>query len=108
MSSRKSKRSRQSRRLRRSNKANWVAHVMETSDALDLEPGVFLKSSPRAIAVSLKTSADASRRRKGTSYQSAMSMISFHLNRGGRNIPPERRKILEQAKVELRKLYGRE
>lgn len=80
---------------------------METSDALDLEPGVFKLRSPRAIAASLKRSADRSRRRKSEPYRSAMSMLTFYVNRGGKNLPDSRRRTLEKAKVELRRLYGR-
>ena len=80
---------------------------MQTSDALDLEPGVFTKRSPRAIALSLKRSAESSRRRKSDPYRSAMSMLSFHINRAGRNLSPERRRILDRAKQELRAAFGR-
>jgi hypothetical protein len=85
----------------------WSAHVMETSNALDLEPGVFKKTSARAIATSLKRSADESRRRKADPFRSAMSMLTFFLNRGGRGLSAERRRVLEHAKDELRELYGR-
>ncbi len=80
---------------------------MQKSDALDLEPGVFTKSSPRAIARSLKRSAESSQRRKSEPFRSAMSMLSFHINRAGRSLSPERRRVLEQAKEELRTLFGR-
>ena len=85
----------------------WSHHVMETSDALDLDPGVFTRDDPRDIAKSLKRSAERSRRRKATSFRSAMSMLVFHINRGGRNIPAAQRKRLEAAKDELRELFGR-
>jgi hypothetical protein len=85
----------------------WSARVMKTSNALDLEPGVFSQRSPRAIAASLKRSALASRRRKAEPFQSAMSMLNFHINRSGRSLGAERRRVLERAKVELRKLFGR-
>jgi hypothetical protein len=81
--------------------------VTATSDALDLEPGVFKKASPRAVAQSLKRSAEQSRRRKADPYRSAMSMLTFFINRAGHHLSPERRRILEQAKDELRALYGR-
>lgn len=80
---------------------------MQSSDALDLEPGVFTKQSPRAIALSLKRSAEASRRRKSDPFRSAMSMLTFHINRGGRGLSPERRRVLGEAKRELRTLFGR-
>ncbi|MGZ3499019.1 MAG: DUF3175 domain-containing protein [Vulcanimicrobiaceae bacterium] len=85
----------------------WSHEVMEHSNALDLESGVFTKSSARAIALSLKRSADASKRRKGTPFQSAMSMLNFFINRAGKHLPASRLKVLEAAKDELRKLYGR-
>jgi hypothetical protein len=85
----------------------WSAEVMKRSDALDLEPGVFTQRSPRQIAASLKRSAMRSRRRKGTPYQSAMSMLSFHINRGGKGLNPAQKSRLERAKAELRKLFGK-
>jgi hypothetical protein len=81
--------------------------VTERSNALDLEQGVFMRASPRAIAESLRRSAEQSRRRKGTPYQSAMSMLTFYINRAGRILDPARRRTLEQAKDELRRMYGR-
>lgn len=80
---------------------------MQTSDALDLEAGVFTKRSPRAIALSLKRSAESSRRRKAEPYRSAMSMLSFHINRSGKSLSPERRRVLDRAKQELRAAFGR-
>ena len=80
---------------------------MKTSNALDLEPGVFTRRSAREVAASLKRSALASDRRKSEPYRSAMSMLNFHLNRSGRGLTPERRRVLERAKVELRRLFGR-
>jgi hypothetical protein len=85
----------------------WSQRVTETSSALSLEPGVFAQSDPRKIAESLKRSADSSRRRKGTSFQSAMSMLNFYINRAGRSLPAATRARLEKAKAELRNLYGR-
>jgi hypothetical protein len=85
----------------------WSQRVMETSDALDLERDVFTKGDPRAIARSLKNSAERSRRRKSDPYRSAMSMLTFYINRAGKNLPKERRSRLEAAKDELRKLYGK-
>lgn len=80
---------------------------MQKSDALDLESGVFTKRSPRAIALSLKRSAEASGRRKSEPYRSAMSMLSFHINRAGKSLSPERRRVLNEAKQELREVFGR-
>jgi len=86
----------------------WSARVMRTSNALDLEPGVFTGKDPRAIARSLKRSAERSRRRKSEPFRSAMSMLTFHINRGGKGMSASQRRVLERAKDELRKLYGRE
>jgi len=77
-----------------------------TSNALDLEPKVFAISTPRKVALSLKRSAERSRRRKGTAFQSAMSMLTFYVNRAGKNLPAERKRLLRRAKTELRRLYG--
>lgn len=85
----------------------WSQRATETSNALDLESGVFTKSSPRAIARSLKRSAERSTCRKAGAYQSAMSMLNVYINRAGRNLNPERRRIVERAKDELRTAFGR-
>ncbi|MBI3772107.1 MAG: DUF3175 domain-containing protein [Gammaproteobacteria bacterium] len=85
----------------------WSQHVTNTSNALDLEEGVFTLADPHEIALSLKRSADHSRRRKVSPFQSAMSMLNFYINRAGRKLPPEQRARLEAAKDELRVLYGR-
>jgi hypothetical protein len=80
---------------------------MRTSNALDLEKGVFQKDSARAIAASLKRSALASKRRKSEPFRSAMSMLNFHINRSGRGLSAARRRTLERAKAELRRLFDR-
>jgi len=85
----------------------WSAEVTEQSDALDLEGGVFESEDPRHIAQSLKRSAEASHRRKAEPYRSAMSMLTFYINRAGHNLPAARKKLLEDAKDELRKAFGR-
>ena len=85
----------------------WTRHVMETSNALDLERGVFSKDDPKSIARSLKRSAERSDRRKSDPYRSAMSMLTFYINRAGKRLPAPRRKRLEAAKDELRVLYGK-
>jgi phosphoenolpyruvate carboxylase len=85
----------------------WSQHVTETSNALDLDRGVFARSDPRAIARSLKRSAEQSHRRKSEPYRSAMSMLTFYINRAGKQLSQEQRKTLEKAKDELRDLYGR-
>lgn len=83
----------------------WSGEVTRKSNALMLEPGVFTWESARKIAKSLKQSADESVNRKGTSYRSSMSMLNFYINRAGSNLSSDRKKILSQAKGELRKLY---
>ena len=85
----------------------WSQDVTEHSDALDLEKDVFALDSPRRIAQSLKKSAEASKRRKSSSHRSAMSMLTFYLNRAGKNLPEKRLKTLNAAKDELRKAFGR-
>ncbi len=89
-------------------KEKWSADVTEHSDALDLEEHIFESDDPAKIARSLKRSAEKSNRRKTTPYQSAMSMLNFYINRAGKNLPDKQKKILEDAKDELRKVFGRE
>ncbi len=81
---------------------------MQTSNALDLEKGVFSLADPRKIAQSLKRSAEASRRRKAEPFQSAMSMLNFYINRAGRKLDPRKKRVLEEAKRELRRAFHRE
>lgn len=88
-------------------KKKWSNYVTKHSFALDLEEGVFTWNNPKRIAKSLKKSVEDSLRRKGTVFQSAMSMLNFYINRAGKNLPKEKLKVLEEAKVELRKLFGR-
>lgn len=85
----------------------WSNKVTKNSNALDLDEGVFTWIDPRKIAQSLKHSAEVSNRRKTSPFQSAMSMLNFYINRAGKNITPNQKSILEKAKVELRKLFGR-
>lgn len=85
----------------------WSQEVTENSRALMLEEGVFTWDNPKKIAKSLKHSADISKNKKGTSFQSAMSMLNFYINRAEKNLPLAQKKILENAKIELRKLYIR-
>jgi hypothetical protein len=80
---------------------------MQTSDALDLERGVFKKSSARQVALSLKRSAEGSHRRKSSPFRSAMSMLNFEINRGGKSLSASQKRVLENAKGELRKAFGR-
>lgn len=92
---------------RREPAARWSQRVTSQSNALDLEPGVFTWDDPRAIAASLKASAEASDRRKASAYRSAMSMLSFYVNRAGTQLPEPQRDRLEAAKDVLRQLFGR-
>lgn len=92
---------------KRSTSRRWSAAVTARSDALTLENKVFAQRDPRRIALSLKRSAERSRRRKGTPLQSAMSMLNFYINRAGRNLPAAQKKKLSTAKDELRMLFGR-
>jgi len=85
----------------------WSSRVTRESHALSLEPKVFSGRSARSVAASLKRSAERSRTRKSAPFRSAMSMLNFYLNRAGAKLPAGRRKVLDQAKDELRKLYGR-
>ena len=85
----------------------WSARVTRDSNALDLQPKVFRSTDPRQIALSLKRSAQASKRRKATPYQSAMSMLNFYINRAGKSLPKKQKRVLERAKDELRDVFGR-
>src|SRR5213595_1516660 len=85
----------------------WSARVTKHSNALDLEPKVFRSRSPRKIALSLKRSAEHSKRRKAKPYQSVMSMLNFYINRAGKNLPQKRKRVLERAKDALREAFGR-
>jgi hypothetical protein len=92
----------------RKSASRWSARVTRHSNALDLEKAVFKSSDPHRIALSLKRSAERSRRRKTTPYQSAMSMLNFYINRAGRGLPQRKLRVLERAKGELRKVFGRD
>jgi len=85
----------------------WSAAVAKRSDALDLQPGIFKLRSPRRVALALKKSAEVSRRRKSTPFRSAMSMLNFEVNRAGKGFSASRRRVLEQAKIELRRVFHR-
>lgn len=85
----------------------WSQRVTRTSDALDLEANVFKLRNPGAVASSLKRSALRSRRRKAPAYQSAMSMLNFYINRAGKGLPSSQKRVLERAKGELRRSFGR-
>jgi len=91
-----------------SSQKDWSSRVTQESHALDLEEGVFTWRNPERIARSLKISAEASERRKGSAFRSAMSMLVFYINRAGSNLSDDQKRTLEQAKDELRMLYDRE
>lgn len=86
----------------------WSGKVTKESNALDLEPNVFTLKDPKKIALSLKKSALESGRKKANPFQSAMSMLNFYINRAGKNLPKQRKKILEKSKDELRKLFNKD
>jgi phosphoenolpyruvate carboxylase len=93
---------------RKAVKRKWSAEVTQKSDALDLEQGVFAKARPADIARSLKRSAESSTRRKSEPYRSAMSMLTFFINRAGSSLSRQRLAVLERAKGELRKAFGKD
>ena len=86
----------------------WSREVTERSDALDPRAGVFTWKDPKRIAASLKRSAESSKRRKADPFRSALSMLTFYINRAGKNLPASRRRVLMRAKDELRRRFGRE
>jgi hypothetical protein len=86
----------------------WSQRVTRESDALDLRPGVFTLTDPRKIAASLKRSAEKSSRRKAGAYRSALSMLTFYINRAGKSLPKAQRGRLERAKAELKRQFGKE
>jgi len=96
------------RTARKATSKRWSQRVTRESDALDLQGGVFKQTSARKIAASLKRSAERSKRRKSGAYRSALSMLTFYINRAGRNLPRTQRDRLQRAKVELKRQFGRE
>lgn len=92
----------------RARTGRWSGRVTRESNALDLEKGVFTFSDPKKIARSLKRSAEHSHRRKSPPFRSAMSMLTFQINRGGKALPASRKRVLEKAKTELRKLFDKD
>ncbi len=90
------------------NSKNWSSKITEESDSLDLEEGVFTFKDPKKVAFSLKRSAEKSKRKKAGVFQSAMSMLNFYINRAGSSLAPKQKRVLEQAKIELRRVFGRE
>ncbi|UCB55461.1 MAG: DUF3175 domain-containing protein [Thiotrichales bacterium] len=93
--------------MRKKADRKWSRRVTETSSALELEAGVFTLDDPKEIALSLQRSALRSKRRRVDPFRSAMSMLNFYINRAGRKLPLARRQVLEQAKNELREVFGR-
>ena len=106
-SAKKSTARRKTATKRRSSK-RWSQRVTRNSDALDLKHGVFSQRDPKRIAASLKRSAERSTRRKAGAYRSAISMLTFYINRAGRTLPKAQRERLNRAKVELKRQFGRE
>jgi hypothetical protein len=102
------RRTSQRRAPARKSTRKWSGRVTETSDAMTLDEGVFKKSDPKAIARSVKRSAERSHRRKSAPFRSAMSMLTFYVNRGGKNLSARRKSVLMQAKDELRALYHKQ
>lgn len=88
-------------------KKRWSRNVTEKSDALDLDKGIFTWKNPKRIAASLRRSAEHSKRRKSGAFRSAMSMLTFYVNRGGKDLPKKQKAVLERAKDELRAQFGR-
>lgn len=109
--SRKSQKSRKTSRKKSARgaaaRSRWSGRVTRESNALDLDRGVFTWSDPKKIAISLKHSAEHSKRRKADPYRSALSMLTFYINRVGKNLPASRKRVLEHAKSELRRQFGR-
>jgi hypothetical protein len=99
--------SKTTKKTKRTGGRRWSQRVTEQSDALDLEGGVFTHKDPKRIAASLKRSAERSKRRKANPYRSALSMLTFYLNRAGRTLPASRKRTLEKAKDELKVQFGR-
>jgi hypothetical protein len=93
---------------RKTSPKRWSQRVTQESDALDLKKGVFKLTSAKKIASSLKRSAERSARRKSGAYRSALSMLTFYINRAGRTLPKTQRARLERAKVELKQQFGKE
>jgi hypothetical protein len=107
MAKSKKTKARKTRKAKKSG-SRWSGRVTRESDALDLKKGVFTQDDPKKIARSLKRSAEHSHRRKSSPYRSAMSMLTFYINRGGKDLSARRKAILEKAKGELRALFDKD
>jgi hypothetical protein len=105
---RKAKATRKTAAKSGSRRRYWSGRVTRESDALDLRQGVFKLDDPKKIASSLKRSAEKSHRRKADPYRSALSMLTFYINRAGKNLPARRKQILERAKIHLKTLFGKD
>jgi len=93
--------------MHRKTGTRWSAHVTQTSHAMDLKPGVFTSNDARKIALSVKRSAERSSHRKASPYRSALALITFYLNRGGKNLSERKKAVLQRAKTELKRLFER-
>ena len=107
-SARKAGSARRKSATKKTSSERWSQRVTEQSDALDLEQGVFTLTDPKKIAASLKRSAEHSSRRKAGAYRSALSMLTFYINRAGKGLPKTQRDRLERAKGELKRLFGKQ
>lgn len=96
------------KKAKKKTRKKWSGKVSRESDALDLKQGVFKLKDPTKVAKSLKRSAEHSHRRKSSPYRSAMSMLTFYINRAGKDLPARQKKVLEDAKDELRKLFDKD
>ncbi len=105
---RKANSARRKSAAKRKSPKRWSQRVTRESDALDLRQGVFKLTSPKKIAASLKRSAERSSRRRAGAYRSALSMLTFYINRAGKTLPETQRERLERAKGELRRQFGKE
>jgi hypothetical protein len=99
---------RKTKKKAKKTKKKWSGRVTRESDALDLKKGIFTSKDPKRVARSLKRSAEHSHRRKSDPYRSAMSMLTFYINRAGKDLPARQKKVLEKAKDELRKLFHKD
>jgi hypothetical protein len=103
-----SRKTRRKSAVKRPSSRRWSQRVTRESDALDLKRGVFTLRDPKRIAASLKRSAERSSRRKAGAYRSALSMLTFYINRAGRTLPKTQRERLNRAKAELKRQFGKE
>ena len=81
-------------------KAKWSAKV--TTDSTHPEAGLFNKSAS-TIARSL-----ASKKVSPKGPGSGMRMLTFFINRAGKNLPSERKAELEKAKTQLSEIIRKQ